>query len=107
MTLLATNLVDLSYDGDRQFDYRPPTSPANCNVRYQAPASDQDNPMVASVADPRALLAAAARDRRGMNRLASARWERARPATPAAKDLRFANSFGMAAPDFTPLPRAE
>jgi hypothetical protein len=57
MNPLAVQTVDLSYDGDRQLDYRRPPSPKNCTLHYQAPATDEDGALVASVGPRRTLNA--------------------------------------------------
>jgi hypothetical protein len=70
MSLITTNLVDFSYDDNRPVSYRTPSSPADCGgMRYRAPSSDPDAPVVASGAGRQTLLAYARHNRRNESRL--------------------------------------
>ncbi|WJR78934.1 hypothetical protein [Bradyrhizobium sp. NP1] len=71
---LAVQLVRLSYDDNTPLAYRPPDAPANCDVRYLAP-STEDGTVVASAggASRRALLASNRRRGESAARFAASR----------------------------------
>jgi hypothetical protein len=65
MTLLAGQIVQLSYNGETPLAYSTPPSPANCNIRYRAPATDQNDVLVSDSGGRRMLVASARTHRRG------------------------------------------
>ncbi len=68
--LLATNLVDLSYNDGNPTTYRPPlTRVEGCDVRYQPPASDDVEVVAAGALRQRAVSVARGYGR-NLNRLA-------------------------------------
>jgi hypothetical protein len=124
--LLATNLVDLSYNDGDPTTYRPPlTRVEGCDVRYQPPASDDEEAIAAGVPRQRAVSVARGYGRNA-NRLAG--WHSVNAerygsiAKPGMRQLSTmsdsradgtagVNAYALAAregtPAFTPLPRAE
>jgi hypothetical protein len=121
---LATNLVDLSYNDGDPSSYKPPlTQVDGCGVRYQPPASDEDELIVAGAPRQQAVSVARSYGRNvnyavphsgnaqrygsiakpGMSNLSM---------TSDARGNRIAglNAYALAdegTPSFTPLPRAE
>jgi hypothetical protein len=124
ISLLATNLVDLSYNDGDPTTYRPPlTRVDGCDVRYAPPATDGDEVIVAGTQRQRA---AAFRYGRNFNRLTDSRSSNAQQygsianagtrksgKLPETRVDRLAglNAYALAAREvssaFTPLPRAE
>jgi hypothetical protein len=113
--LLATNLVDLSYnDGDPTTYRTPDTRVDGCDVRYLPPDSDEE--IVAGAPRQRAVSVARSYGR-NVNRLVglysgnAQRYESiAKPGT-RADGMGGLNAYALAAregtPAFTPLPRAQ
>jgi lipase (class 3) len=79
MSLLAGQIVQLSYNGETPLAYATPPSPANCNFRYRAPATDQDDVVVSDSGERRTRVASARTQRRAMSRLADRSLPAARP----------------------------
>jgi hypothetical protein len=122
--LLATNLVDLSYNDGDPTTYRPPlTRIDGCDVRYLLP--DDEEVIVAGAPRPRAILVARGYGR-NVNRLAGSYSGNPQRygsiAKPGMRKLGMMsdtradrtaglNAYALAAregaPAFTPLPRAE
>jgi len=114
--LLATNLVDLSYNDGDPTTYRPPlTQVDGCNVRYQPPASDGQEEIAAGVPRQRSVSVARGHGL-NVNRLAGSIVKPGMAAQGMMSDTRsdrttVLNAYALAAPEgtpaFTPLPRAE
>jgi hypothetical protein len=121
--LLATNLVDLSYNDGDPTTYRPPlTKVGDCGVRYQPPTFQEEEEAIVARAPGRAITVARGYgrnfDRSALSGSADARRHRllAKRSVHTAANGRadrvavlnaYALSAGEVAPSFTPLPRAE
>ncbi|ERF83986.1 DUF2974 domain-containing protein [Bradyrhizobium viridifuturi] len=107
MTGMSTQLVQLSYNGETQLAYEAP--PGGCrDIRYRAPATDQDEVLVSSVSQRQTLLAAVRKKLRGGSQLAGSsslgrQWTQALQRANSREV--FAQVGGAVA--FEPLQRAE
>jgi len=94
--LLATNLVDLSYNEGNPMTYRAPATKVDgCDVRYEKGTA------VAGIENRRAVASTAGKFARNSDRLTSVGMHQKTVVT------NYALAAGDAAPSFTPLPRAE
>ena len=104
---MSTQLVQLSYNGETQLAYEAP--PGGCrDIRYRAPATDQDEVLVSSVSQRQTLLAAVRKKLRGGSQLAGSsslgrQWTQALQRANSREV--FAQVGGAVA--FEPLQRAE